>query len=375
MPALLAVLLLTLTDARALVRTGVTENDRAKIIAGVDAYYNISAGNPPPPLIAEPYGQLATAKSGDELARALLGVRFFEEAALVAAPGSDTAKYVAMLQRMRRAVSGNRNPAAVRNALAKELKTLWPWQSYGEAVAKMEQQYGAIVHHTLHGTLIAHKIADQSLLIDQYGHKGTVRFVTLDGVVSSGAKGEIGGFGSAKVIYRVRPGFAETPARQWELVTSGKPLASGEDTVENTGRRMQRQYLERLLAETGSRDAFIARFERDEFHFTMVLHEGRHAIDDALNIKLEPGEMEYRAKLSQVALSESATRLAAADVLTGPKDNSPHGRANAKLVRDLARWMKANAPELGGITHFDRLTDEQIRTAFRSLDPLAKAKR
>jgi hypothetical protein len=281
-----------------------------------------------------------------------------------------------MLQRMRAVVNDHYKrrfaPGALERALARELRTLWPKLSFDDARAAMEEKYGGVILIRDGEVLIAHEISDETLLVDQYGHRGNVRFVVLDGFVTSDERNQIGGLGGAKVIYRMRPSFAAMPARQWEYATSAPKGIDGE-TVESAGRRLHRQYLERVLAETKTRDAFMARFERDEFHFTMVLHEGRHAVDEVLGVNVQPWELEYRAKLSQVALSEGVVaRIAAADVLAGVKDQSPHGRANARLVRDLARWMKANAPELGGVEHFDRLTDEQIRAAFRSLDPLAK---
>jgi len=366
---LLALILLTLQDARALVRAGVVENDRAKIVEGVAAYYHVSEHNPPPHLIADAYVRLATARDNDELARALLGVRFFEEAALIAAPDSDVARYAAMLQRMR-ALTQNarqREPAALRRALGRELATMWPKLSFDAAVAQMEKEYGGVLQVHGRDALIAHKILDKALLVDQYGHKGRVRFVVLDGVVSNGEGDRIGGTGNAKAIYQVRPPFADGPLWMWDRVQAKTPATQ-------VGQRLQLQYLEQVLAATQTRDAFIARIERDAFHYIMVLHEGRHAIDDALHVNLQTWELEYRAKLSQVALTETAARVSAADIFAGPKDDTPHGRANAKLVRDLTRWMKTNAPHLT-IDQFDQLTDEQIRGAFRSLDPLAKGKR
>jgi hypothetical protein len=374
------VLLTSLVDARALVRAGVTENDRPKIVEGVTAYYNITPENAPPPLIVAAFARLRAARDNDELSRALLGVRFPDEAALVAPPDSAVATYTAMLQRMRDVVSAHYRrkfaPGALQRELARELRTLWPKLSFDEARAQMEQQYGGVVILRGDQVLIAHKIRDESLLVDQYGYKGKVRFVVLDGFVTNDERNVIGGLEMGKVIYQVRPPFVDLMLRQWQRVSSGKKLAGDEDTVENAGRRLYDRYLEQVLAETKTQEAFLARVERDQFEFSMILHEGRHAIDEVLHQPWQPWEGEYRAKLSQVALTSGpVVRVAAADVLSGVKDQTPHGRANAQLVRDLARWMKANTPDLGGITRFDRLTDDQIRAAFRSLDPLAKAKR
>jgi hypothetical protein len=55
-----------------------------------------------------------------------------------------------------------------------------------------------------------------------------------------------------------------------------------------------------------------------------------------------------------------------------------HGLANARIMKGLAAWMEAHAREIPGLDasrpllpQFDRLTDEQMREAFRSMDPWA----
>ncbi len=127
-----------------------------------------------------------------------------------------------------------------------------------------------------------------------------------------------------------------------------------------------------MRAETKTRDAFLARVEADEFQYSIVLHEGRHAIDDASGDSFDVWELEYRAKLSQVALSD-APRPALASILNDViGGDSPHGKANQKIVGALEGWIATHAPEAGGVAHADRLTDGQIRAAFRSFEPLAK---
>ena len=72
-----------------------------------------------------------------------------------------------------------------------------------------------------------------------------------------------------------------------------------------------------------------------------------------------------------------APRLALSGIFSGNIGvNTPHGRANAAIMRGLVEWMASHAGELEGVDRsrallpqFDRLSDEQIRSAFRALDP------
>ncbi len=58
--------------------------------------------------------------------------------------------------------------------------------------------------------------------------------------------------------------------------------------------------------------------------------------------------------------------------------HTPHGRANLKVIRGLVAWMEAHGEEIPGLDpeepllpQLDLLTDEQIRAAIRSMDPMA----
>ena len=88
-------------------------------------------------------------------------------------------------------------------------------------------------------------------------------------------------------------------------------------------------------------------------------------------------DREYRAKLSEVAFAPSP-RLALIGGILSPNigDETSHGQANLRVVRDLVTWMGDHASEIDGLDRsqpllpqLDLLTDEQIRDAFRSLDP------
>lgn len=55
--------------------------------------------------------------------------------------------------------------------------------------------------------------------------------------------------------------------------------------------------------------------------------------------------------------------------------------ANARIMKGLVAWMDAHGGEIPSLDRsrpilpqFDRLTDDQMRAAFRSMDPWAKPK-
>ena len=58
------------------------------------------------------------------------------------------------------------------------------------------------------------------------------------------------------------------------------------------------------------------------------------------------------------------------------RHGDPHGMANERIMKGLADWMKMHQAEIKGLDpkrpflpQFDLLTDEQMRDAFRSMDP------
>jgi hypothetical protein len=360
-----------LRTMRLLARAGVLLRDRAVMMEGIDGYYRVSPFSGPPHLIADAYAQLAQANDDASLARALAGIRFFDEAALVAPPRSGIARYAAMLQRMekiadehyRQIALGKDHGRALKKALAAELRTMWPKLDFDEAVEEMGRQFGGylITGKTggFHDTHIAHKVVDRTMPVEQYGRKATVRFIVLDGVVSNGfqqwrsdGRSGDGGWGTPKEIFQVRPLYADGPLVDWLRVTDPEVRVKyGKDLAE----RLNLQYLDRVYVETKTRDAFLARVERDTFRYSILLHEGRHAIDGD---EFETWELEYRAKLSQVALSD-APRASVAAILGDTVDDSPHGKANAKIRREI------------DVQQLEKLSDEEIRAAFRRLDPLA----
>ena len=65
-------------------------------------------------------------------------------------------------------------------------------------------------------------------------------------------------------------------------------------------------------------------------------------------------------------------------ILTPVGGKGAHAEANERVLRGIVAWMRKHAADIAGfdpaaptLTQLDRLTDDQLRVAFRSLDPLA----
>ena len=140
------------------------------------------------------------------------------------------------------------------------------------------------------------------------------------------------------------------------------------------------------------RARFVLLLGEEVQEYSIVQHEGRHAIDHGKRLErhcviicwgklilLSSSDLEFDAKLSQVAFAPRPEL--AIESIMGPNlgDSSPHGIANARIMRGILDGMTAHQSE---IAHLDRsapllpqlplLTSAQLRAAFKSLDPLAR---
>jgi hypothetical protein len=240
-----------------------------------------------------------------------------------------------------------------------------------------------------------------------------VRYIALDGMASNGFQswawdGEQahGGWADEETIYQVRPQYAGGPLNAWRaLVDPVEHERRGEveraDSIADLERALRDPYaylpglasgirgdgmvaLRDSLAAAGSkgdalRAAFLAAYAEAITESSIFAHEGRHAIDRRLGIDADLEEREFRAKLSEVAFAP-LPRLALGGILNpNIGDGTPHGRANRRIMQGLVRWMEAHRSEITGLdsalpllSQLRRLTDDQLRTAFRSMDPLAR---
>ncbi len=115
----------------------------------------------------------------------------------------------------------------------------------------------------------------------------------------------------------------------------------------------------------------------------ILAHEGRHVLDANEKAEGYPGaELEFRAKCSEVAFApDPLLQLGVGNIFSANigQRGSAHGMANALVMKGLLAWLQAHAREIPALDpaqpllpQFDRLTDEQMRAAFRSMDPWAK---
>lgn len=316
-------------------------------------------------------------------------------------------------------------PAVLRDLVESTERALWqqlswkgqrPRFSQGAADKELDRRFGAIVRLGLTQNVFdlhfGHRVVDDEKEVSQYGRTASLRFVALDGIISNGftawamdGRGGDGGW-TSDAIYQVRPLYATGPILAWLQSTSPAARTQQEQQIADESRhddervaadpdqmpfgvvlRLERQYLDRLLSDlraTGLsgdalRAAFTARLTRDTFDSSIWAHEGRHAIDKKYDHWTSSAELEYRAKLSEVTLGPAPGKAAESIGAQVPA-TSPHGVADRRIGKGLTAWMTAHIGEIAAadpakamLTQVDKLTDDQLRSAFRSLDPLANA--
>ena len=262
--------------------------------------------------------------------------------------------------------------------------------------------------------LFGHKVIDAQRTVEQYGQSAPLRFVALDGMLSAGYAAWIthgqrgtGGWIGTDAIYQIRPMYADGPVRQWRQTDVPDVRArTDRDIADETRRdaaraaaapvtyfrgldlRLRRQAQDALRARlsasglTGAalRQAFVAEAARNTFEASIWAHEGRHAIDKIVFKINNSAELEFRAKMSEVAFAPDP-RSALGSILSPVGPPTAHGTANERLLKGVVAWMQANAKDIAGLDsqsallpQLDKLTNEQLRAAFRSMDPLVNRK-
>jgi hypothetical protein len=265
--------------------------------------------------------------------------------------------------------------------------------------------YGSLGETSGYPSLHAgHLVQDERIAVAQYGRTDTLRFVVIDNMISNGFESwlwdgwaEAGGWANDEAIVQVRSAYTPGPLRALRRVRPGvardrflaeierdvsaERAALGSDGVAQltaTASRLELQAADQIAARTMSDAAFVEEYWRAVIEYSITLHEGRHVLDGQERRKLSGRDLEYRAKLSQIALSGDP-RLGLANVVGQTIGDTPHGRANRSILEGYRTWMRRHRDEIAG---FDRnapslsqlhlLTDEQIRAVARSLDPWAQ---
>ena len=319
--------------------------------------------------------------------------------------------------------AGKADDKAFQRALNDEGAALWRALSWPdgpppfslEAIrSELDKRFGAIIAlgntEGIFNLLYGHKIADEARTVEQYDRRGSLRFILLDGMISGGYATAVthgasgtGGWIGEDAIYQVRPMYVDGPMNLWRRTTDPIIRKRRDDEMERETTldlqrvkkdgvaalagltaRLRQQYgaalLQRLEAEglagEALRDAFIRTAAADELASSIWAHEGRHSIDKALGIS-KSAELEFRAKLSEVVFAP-APRGSMDSILSPIGGKGAHGVANERVLRGVVAWMRAHAAEIAGydanaptLTQLDKLTDDQMRVAFRSIDPLA----
>jgi len=317
------------------------------------------------------------------------------------------------------------NPEIWKASLDSAARRLWPRLLWTGSVpkftkerfeAELDRRFGTLInlgetagYQDLH---MGHRVLDDRRTVEQYGYTGRVRFVTLDAIASNGfqswawdGNAQHGGWATKNLIVQVRPAYADDPMLAWRQTTDpktihrlaeelaadsvadiakaqGTPVAyfpSVEERLSRDGRRLLLDSLRSTgLSGTELESAFKREYGRGLVESSIFAHEGRHAIDNNLPTKFTPAELEYRAKLSEVAFAPRP-RLALGGIISANAgDGTPHGQANQRVLEGLASWMETHAVKIRGLDRsapylpqFPLLTDSQIKAAFAAQDPFA----
>ncbi len=272
-----------------------------------------------------------------------------------------------------------------------------------------------------YGLVLAHRVVDERRVVREYGRERSVRYVVLDRVVSNGFSNWItdgasatGGWVDTDTMIAVfRTGLVRGPAGLWSTISDDTLWAQtlrsiARDSADDARRassvttfapsvrtRMMRDGAialrdslrgRGLTGDTLAR-AFVSEVARgmEEVNF---LHEGRHILDRG-DRSLKSSDGEYRAKLSEVALSSRPWISFEFSGILQPNigDSTAHGTANARIAREISAWIGAHAAEVrgsnrhgpsaefGSMLNLPLLTQDQLRRAFASLDPWAAGTR
>jgi hypothetical protein len=348
---------------------------------------------------------------------------------------ADVAAYTAMMGDMRtltdayyRDVANRKADAeAWRAALLKRAGEAWAVWSFDRApafspeafVPEVERRFGAYVSVGKTGGIddlhYGHIFIDDARTIEQYGRKAQIRRIALDRMVSNGYESWVwdgrqahGGWARTDRVYQVRPGYVDGALGEWDRLTDPKQRAEEEERTvrlsagdDEIARRDPAAYLPGLaarldwqglngmldrlrtqrVAERELKQAFIIAYNRIGLDANFFAHEGRHVLDkQAYGKSLDSEELEFRAKLSEIAFSE-APRFSFGPIVNPniADPSSPHGRANKRIMQGLVAWMDKNRRAIVGLDparpllpQLDKLTDDQMRAAMRSMDPWAR---
>lgn len=445
-----------LQPARLLILAASLAGDGGAVMEAIRSYYVISVDLTGSGPLALPYRALASmptdwAKGAlplDEqsaLVDALAGLRFFEAAAFLAcrpsrsatAPfetDSRAAEVVAyarfyrevtdLTERFYQETAAGRGGSVddLRGAFLTAATGLWNRVSWGDRTTPPSEDSVQAVLGRRFGTFyslgltsgypslhMGHVVVDDHRVVRQLGREASVRFVSLDAVVSNGfqtwawdGRASTGGWGTGTTIVQIRPSYAEGPLYAWRLASDSATVARLARRISADSARDARvarstpvAYFpgveERLLRDArsaiidslraaglsgrGLEAAFKHEYARAELESSVFAHEGRHAIDQSFEPGLSSEELEFRAKVAQVMFGPRPRVGAVSGIIQANiGDGTPHGEANRRIMEGLVRWMESHAAEIPALDpanpllpQLPRLSAEQLRSAFASM--------
>jgi hypothetical protein len=264
---------------------------------------------------------------------------------------------------------------------------------------------------------MGHVIEDHDDVVTQYGHSAKIHFQAIDNMIGNGfeswlwdGSAGVGGWTANGVIVHVRPRYVQAPLSAWRLTQDSperrrllerQAAFAAEDiaklkqrpvaTLEGLNDRLQLQLVDEIAATARSaatnqadvRRLFLAEYSKANLNQSIRVHEGRHAIDNTLGLdtteKVDQAVLEYRAKLSELALT-AYPRMALRNMNRNLEGDGPHDRGGAHVFDDYRKWMEAHRDQILGydptvpvLEQLDKLSDGQIRDIARGVDPLGTA--
>jgi hypothetical protein len=107
----------------------------------------------------------------------------------------------------------------------------------------------------------------------------------------------------------------------------------------------------------------------ENFRVSYLAHEGRHFSDYGRFPKLEQPELEYRAKLTELAMSDATTYdlMVAFARLNGPDRSIPHQFANYWVARDMSRAVFKSDTVVDDAGRWRSIPADRIRHEARRL--------
>lgn len=259
------------------------------------------------------------------------------------------------------------------------------------------------------GLIFGHIVNERVRHIEQYGHKSDFTFTELDMMVSNGYPSWFwedrgaGGFAIPGGFLRIKKMFKHLGINAWEQVTDSVKRYKTEKSIRDNlllstsaskinviysalAKKLELDALDSLyksLVNTGLKNLelqlkFIELYDSYRDNATMFAHEGRHSLDRVVlgdkYRELGNPNIEYRARLSQIAFSKSP-KLELANMINGIGSTNA-GLSNKMIIDVIEKWIKVNSDKIkdfdiskSNISQIYKLSNEQIKSCIRNVDP------